>query len=509
MLRFRLFNTPLATFLLAVSLTANLPAAQPRPNVLFIAADDMNDWVGFLGGYSGRIHTPNIDSLARRGVAFTNAHTASPVCCPSRAAVMTGLLPSSSGVYDNQHWWRPHRPGLVSIPMHFRANGWFAAGAGKLFHHTAGSNPPDQWDAYHRLVFNDDPWFRDHKLNYPWSKTGPPPPGFPLSEVPDLPHENDWGAIPAKPETDYDDSRSVDFIINQLQRAHDKPFFLACGLFRPHLPWYVPQGYFDRYPLDGIKLPAVKSDYLDDVPSEGFALAKARRADFEKIKQADRYRHAVRAYLASLSFADAQVGRLLNALDQSPHARNTVVVFWSDHGWHHGQKNHWHKSTLWEEATRVPLIVAAPGMPGNGSACAQPVSLVDIYPTLIELCGLSAVPNLDGHTLVPQLRNPNTPRARPALTEFKPGQAAVRTTTHRYIHYADGSEELYDHRIDPGEWTNLAGRPESSAIMARLTQWLPTTWAPPAPKKKAYIFNPDDYSWTVKATGKRIAGSRR
>ncbi len=476
----------------------------PRPNVLFIAVDDMNDWVGFLRGYPGRNHTPNIDRLAKRGVAFTNAHCASPVCCPSRTAVMTGLMPSTSGVYNNAQWWRPHRPGLVTIPMHFKANGYSVVGAGKIFHHTAGSNPPDQWDRFQRLVFNDDPWFRGHKLNYPWSNVAPAPKGFPFSRVPKLPHENDWGALPRKEETKYDDARTVDFTLANLKRHHAKPFFLACGLFRPHLPWYAPQKYFDLHPLNGIQLPVAKPFDLKDVPQEGRDLAKARRSDFEKIKGADRYKHAVQAYLASISFADAQVGRLLTALDRSPYADNTIIVLWSDHGWHHGQKEHWHKSTLWEEASRVPLIVAAPAMSGNGSTCAQPVSLVDLYPTLVELCGLPPRSNLDGISLVPQLRNPATPRERPAVTIFKPGQASVRTLTHRYTRYSDSSEELYDHRNDPNEWSNRARHRESRTIIEELSLWLPSHWAQPAPKKDAYAFDPKDYSWTRKKDGKRI-----
>ncbi len=495
-----------STLVLLMSLAcchAAPPSSHP-PNVLFIAVDDLNDWVGFMGGYPGRVHTPNIDKLAGRGVAFTNAHCASPVCCSSRTAVLTGLMPQSSGVYNNGHWWRPHRPGLVTIPMRFKAHGYHVVGAGKIFHHTAGSNPPDQWDEFQRLAFNDDPWFRGHELNYPWSKVEPFPEGFPFSKVPQLPHENDWGALPNRDESDYDDARTVDFAIRQLARRRDKPFFLACGLFRPHLPWYAPKKYFDRHPLHSIQLPVNRPFDLNDVPKEAQNLAKARRSDLEKIRQADRYRHAVQAYLASISFADAQVGRLLKALDDSPHAANTIIVFWSDHGWHHGQKEHWHKSTLWEEATRVPFIVVAPGAAGNGSTCAQPVSLVDIYPTLIDLCGLPPVPDLDGLSLAPQLDDPTRPRPRPAITVFKPGQASVRSLHHRYTRYSDGAEELYDHRSDPNEWNNRAGRREDRAIIEDLSRWLPKNWAEPAPKKGAYEFDPGAYSWMRKSDGARF-----
>lgn len=481
--------------------------APPRPNVLFIAVDDMNDWVGFLGGYPGKVHTPNIDRLAARGLAFSNAHCASPVCCPSRTAVMTGLTPSTSGVYNNQHWWRPHHPELVTIPMHFRNHGYAVAGAGKIFHHTAGGNPPDQWDEFQRLVFNDDPWFRDHKLNYPWSKPEPFPPGFPFSEVAKLPHENDWGSLPGKAEPDYDDARSVNFAIEYLNRKQTKPFFLACGLFRPHLPWYAPDKYFDLYPIEDIELPEIKLDDLKDVPKEGRDLAKARRPDFETIKSAKRWKHAIQAYLASISFADARVGRLIDGLDASPHARNTIVVLWSDHGWHHGQKNHWHKSTLWAETTRVPLIVAAPGMAGNGRPSLRPVSLVDIYPTLIELCGLSTKPELDGLSLVPLLQNPLAPRDRPAVVVFNPGQTAVVSESERLIQYSDGAREFYKHTDDPNEWRNLANVPKSQPKIDALAKWIPTNWARPAPRKSAYIFNPTNYFWTHKDSGKVVTGA--
>ncbi|MHC4199900.1 MAG: sulfatase-like hydrolase/transferase, partial [Planctomycetota bacterium] len=315
-------------------------AAEPaaRPNVLFVAVDDMRDWTVGLGGYAGEVHTPNQERLARMGTEFTRAYCPSPVCCPSRAAVMTGLMPYTSGIYNNGQWWKPHMPDLVTIPLHFRAHGYNAAGSGKIFHHTAGNNPPCQWDEFQRLVFRDDPWYRGAKLNYPWSKVGPPPEGFPFCGFGGLPHENDWGSLPGKDESDYDDARTVDLAVEYLGRKHGEPFFLACGIFRPHLPWYVPRKYFDLYPLEDIKLPEAPEDDLDDIPREGRALSKARRSDLEKIRAAGKRRHAVQAYLASITFADSQFGRLLDALAASRYAGNTVVVFWSDHGWHLGEK---------------------------------------------------------------------------------------------------------------------------------------------------------------------------
>jgi len=472
-----------------------------RPNVLFLAVDDMNDWTSVLKGYAGTVHTPNIERLAKTGVSFVNAQTASPVCCPSRAALMLGKRPSTTGIYNNGQWWRPHMPKAVSLPMAFRAHNYTAVGAGKIFHHTAGNNPPDQWDDFQRLVFNDDPWFRGAKLNYPWSKHTRNPDGYPFSSMKGTPHEGDWGVLPGKPESEYDDARTADYAIRFLGRTHEKPFFLACGIFRPHLPWYAPRKYFDLYPLGEIKLPDVPADDLDDIPAEGRKLSKTRRADFERIKKAGKWQEAVQAYLASISFADAQLGRVLDALERSAHKNNTIIVFWSDHGWHLGEKNHWHKMTLWEEASRIPFIWAGPGI--SSGPCTRPVDTLCIYPTLLELCGLPPRDDLDGVSIVPLLESPKAEWDRPAITEYRRGQCAVRSERYRYIRYSDGSEELYDHRKDPNEWTNVANDPGLTAVKAELSKWVTQDWAPHAPSKGAYRFDPKTYTWTVAPTFSR------
>ncbi len=507
---------PLLLFALCSSLYAD---AQRPPNVLFLAVDDMKDWVNCLGGYEGTVHTPHIDRLAARGTLFTNAHCPSPKCAPSRAAIMTGLRPSTTGLYDNGHWWYPNYPDVSTIPAHFRNNKYHVAGAGKIFHHTAGNHPPNQWDHHLKLTFRNDPWFRGVKLNYPWSKHSPYPESFPFSTVKGLGHENDWGSLPI-PESEYDDTLSADFAINFLQDyykpitddcplasgASPPPLFLACGIFRPHLPWYVPQEYFDLYPLDDIVLPTINEDDLDDVPSAGKKLAKARRSDFEKIKAAGRWKPGGRAYLASISYADAQLGRVLDALDKSGQADKTIVVLWSDHGWHLGEKNHWHKTTLWEEATRVPFIISAPGY--KPAKCARAVSLVDLFPTLNELCGLPAIDSHDGQSLVTLLRDP-VEKWRPAVIEYKKGNAAVRSRKYRYIRYKDGEEELYDLYEDPNEWRNLAGDPAHKETKLDLARWLPEKWAESAPTKGAFEFDPDKFTWTEKSTGRVIDGKSR
>ncbi len=468
-------------FLQALAGTALSGRPVERPNVLFLIADDMNDWTSTLGGYAGRVYTPNQERLARRGVLFTQAYCSSPLCNPSRTSVMLGLRPGTTGIYDNTTWWRPALPDVVTLPEHFRANGYYAAGGGKTFHHTPGFNPPDCWNEYFPQVFD------------------PKPPGFPLNGFGDKSHaqETDWGAV-AKTDDEMGDGQMVRWAADFLSRPHDRPFFLACGTFHPHLPWYVPQKYLDMYPLAGIRLPEVRENDLDDVPAEGRELAHAQDEDRRRILATGQWPKAVQAYLASITFADAQMGRLLDALDHSRYRDNTIVLFWSDNGFHLGTKEHWHKSTLWVEATHVPFIMAVPGSASAGARCGRPVELLDIYPTLIELCGLEKKA-LDGVSLAPLLRNPRASWTRPAVMTFKRGQHAVCTERWRYIRYSDGTEELYDHEKDPHEWTNLASSEKSAAIRKELAAWVPRAEAPPKPSRKEYVFDPVRYTWTRKA----------
>lgn len=506
--------------------SASNRSRQKPHNVLFLAVDDMKDWINCLGGYEGKVHTPHIDRLAARGVLFEKAYCPSPKCAPSRAAVMTGLMASQSGLYDNGHWWYPNSPaGVVSIPKWFQMMGFDVQGAGKIFHHTAGNHPPNQWDRFQKLLFTDDPWFRGSKLNYPWSNPVPFPESYPFSGVRGLGHENDWGSIPLN-EKDYEDSKSTDFTVEFLRMHRENPFFLACGLFRPHLPWYVPAKYFELYPLEDVVLPSIMEDDLDDIPSEGKRLARARQSDLNRIQKSGSHREAVQAYLASISYADAQIGRILDALDASPHASNTIVVLWSDHGWHLGEKSHWHKSTLWEESTRVPFMLAGPGIqPG---ICSIPVSLVDIFPTLREFSMAPVIrniqkpvvhnpgelPDFSGSTsqsLGQYLDDPTNPSAwhftpKPVVMEYLKGNAAVRYQHYRFIRYRDGGEEFYDHSNDPNEWSNAIDLNQYQMTIQTMRKALPTIWANSKPTKNAFVFNPENFSWEVKSSGKRISG---
>ncbi len=480
---------PLLGLALLLALAPAAPAAAPpRPNVLLIALDDLNDWVGYLGGHPD-VRTPHLDALAARGLAFTNAHVAAPVCNPSRVTLMIGRQPSTTGIYGNDVRWHEALPGVNSLPAHFKAHGYHVAGGGKVNHHTPGFNRRSDWHDYFDQVFDSHYQARlargEDVRAFTW------PDGFPLNGLPEVralgrPPQNanefDWGPWDAA-DGEMGDGRLAAWVADFLARPPAQPFFLAAGIYRPHLPWYAPRKYFEMYPPDRITLPPVKEDDLDDVPAGGQRMAADRREDLELIRRTGKYREVLQAYLANISYGDALVGRLLAALDASPAAANTIVVLWSDHGWHLGEKNHLHKFTLWERSTRVPFIIVAPGVTQPGARTARPVGTADLFPTLAELCGLPPAAGLDGRSLVPLLRDPLHPWDRPALTTHGQGNHAVRSERWRYIRYADGGEELYDHERDPHEWTNLAGSPEHAAIRAEHARWLPRADAPPLGRK--------------------------
>ena len=436
-------------------------AAQPaasRPNVLFVAIDDLNDWIGFLGGHPAT-KTPNLDRLAQRSIKFTRAYCAAPACNPSRAALLTGLRPSTTGVYNNNQPWRPALPDTITLPQHFMGVGYHVAGGGKIFH--GGTNDPACWHEYFK------------------QQADPAPDKRPVNGLQGTGHF-DWGPVDVADDA-MSDYKVVSWAQEFLATKQEKPFFLAVGLYRPHLPWYVPKQYFDKFPLESVKLPEVRDDDLEDIPEAGRQMARPD-GDHRRVIESNNWEKAVQGYLASIAFADAQVGRLLDALEKSPYADNTIIVLWGDHGWHLGEKHHWRKFALWEEATRVPLLVRVPGMSG-GQECPRPVNLVDLYPTLIELCKLPPK-QLDGVSLVPLLKNPQADWEQPTLTTHGRNNHAVRSERWRYIRYADGSEELYDHQQDPMEWKNLAGDPQYDQIKASLGKWLPKKNALNAPRSE-------------------------
>jgi len=442
-----------------VSLLGTVPSAagaDNKPNILFIAVDDLNDWVKHLGGHPQTL-TPNIDRLAQRGVTFQQAHCAAPVCNPSRTALLSGLRPSTSGVYDNGTDWRKVVPeSATTLPLHFKNNGYRVVGSGKIYH---GAFPrAGDWH------------------EYPAEKGSDP-----------KPKGNDGvGGIKFAPldceDKDLVDYKTVTAAIEQLNQKHDKPFFLACGLHKPHMPWNVPKRYYEMFPLDKIVLPKVLEADLNDVPPAGVKMARPD-GDHAEIVKSGRWKDAVQGYLATIAFADVQVGRLLDALDQSAHKDNTIIVLWGDHGWHLGEKLHWRKFSLWEEATRAPLIFVVPGVTKSGGVCQRTVDFMSIYPTLTELCGLATPKHVEGPSLKALLADPKAAWDRPALTTHLFGNHAVRSEQWRYIRYHDGSEELYDHAKDPQEWTNLAKDAQYDKVKAELAKWLPKVNKPAAGKE--------------------------
>lgn len=379
---------------------------------------------------------------------------------------MTGIRPSTSGVYHNPQPWRQALPDAVTLPQHFMQHGYTALGAGKIYH---GSYPdPPSWDTY----------FPSQKKNKP---NDPQPLNRPVNGIPRTAHF-DWGPVDVE-DAEMGDAQVADWVISQLRKEHDKPFFLACGIYRPHLPWYVPRKYFDQFPADDVRLPKVLANDLDDIPPLGLKIARPQ-GDHRKVLEHDQWQLAVQGYLASIAFADTQVGRVMDALDHSPHAKNTIVVFWTDHGWHLGEKQHWRKFALWEEATRTPLIFVVPGLTAAAQRCDRPVNLLDIYPTLVDICGLAPRKELEGVSLKPLLQSPRASWDRPSLTTHGRNNHALRSDRYRYIRYADGTEELYDHEADPTEWKNLASEGSHSKIRHELAAWFPETNVPDIPRDR-------------------------
>jgi arylsulfatase A-like enzyme len=432
--------------LLLLAGTVPSPAANQKPNVLFIAVDDLRDWVGYAKRNPQTI-TPNIDRLAARGVTFTRAYCAAPVCNPSRAALMSGLRPATSGVYENNDDWRTVIPPERMLTTTFRNAGYFVAGSGKIYH-----------ESYKRRAEWDD-YLED-------SGRDPLPKG-----------NNGVGGIKFAPldakDEDLREWKIVQYGIDQLGKAQDKPFFLAIGLHKPHMPWNVPRKYFDLHPLDQIQLPPYLETDLDDLPLSGVRFAKPE-GDHRAILESGRWKEAVQAYLAAVSYADAMIGRLLDALDASKYRDNTIVVLWGDHGWHLGEKHHWRKFTLWEEATRAPLIWVAPGVTKPGTNSERTVDFMSIYPTLTDLAGIPTPAHVEGKSIRTLLSDPQAAWDQPASTTYRFKNHTVRTAGWRYIRYENGDEELYDEAADPNEWMNLAAKPEFAAKKAELAKLLPT-----------------------------------
>lgn len=448
------------------------PRIIERPNILFISIDDLNDWSEVLAGNPQSL-TPNLSSFSEEAVNFTRNYCVSPGCNPSRTSTMTGLHTFNSGMYSNYQDWRKVEKTATAIHLgqYFRENGYFTAGAGKIYHYDQVH--PKSWDDY-----------------YPSQKQNMPADYMPENRPVNMPRFKymygmfDWAELEAD-DSLMGDYKSVSYISDQLARKHDKPFFLACGIYRPHLPWYVPKKYFDKFPLDSVKLPPVLAGDTSDLGVRAKELISRGGNYHRHVVEAGKWQEAVRGYLASIAAADAMLGILLDNLSKSEYAKNTIVVVWSDHGWQLGEKMHWRKFALWENVNRTLLMIKVPEgvahLPqgsNNGKRTTSLTSLLDIYPTLVELAGLPSRSDLDGTSLTPLLKNPGKIIDRSIITTYDFADYSIRKDNWHYIKYVDDSEELYDLSKDPEEWYNLALDEEYRSKMDELAMALPANPIP-------------------------------
>jgi arylsulfatase A-like enzyme len=440
--------------------------ASAQTNVLFIVLDDLNTWVAPIGEYTN-VHTPALDRLAQRSVTFTSAHCQAPVCAPSRVSFLSGLRPSTTGLYSlgsTLHNHPAYGTGKhKTVHQYFKEAGYVTATAGKV-HHTDA-----EFNAIAGYLNFRGPGIDYGPTRTPKIVTSPASGGNPLV---------DWGAYPATDELtpDYQTVTWATNLMAALTTNPASPFFMTIGIVRPHVPLYAPQKYFDLYPPGSFALPLYQVDDLADTPRFArylhWILPEPRT---EALIAQNEWTNHTRAYLAAVSFADAMIGRLLDGLTNYGFANNTIVVLAGDHGYHLGEKGLTAKTTLWDRATRVPLLISAPGVAG-GQKCVQPVELLDVYPTLLDLCGLTPYAPLEGLSLRPQLFHPtNPPPRRPALITHGPNNHAVVDTRHRYIRYADGTEELYDRYVDPEERVNRIAHPNFREAARALAAFLPVT----------------------------------
>ncbi len=479
-------RSPLLSFVLVfVALAAMVAvprcgcAEESRPNVLFIMADDLNNSLGCYG--HPLVKSPNIDRLAQRGVRFERAYCQYPLCGPSRNSLLTGLYPNSTGIIRNSLIFRQTIPKHQSMPQAFRLQGYFAGRIGKLYHYnvpksigTNGHDDPGSWElelnpaGCDRLLEEGDiftlrPGSFGGTLSWYASPRG------------DLLHTDGMLASDAE------------WVLERCARDRSRPFFLAVGFYRPHTPYVSPKKYFTGYPEKQMPLVKGVAEDVKDLPADALA---SHKKDHEKLTDPLR-QQAIQAYFASVSFMDAQVGRVLDALERLGLADNTIVVFTSDHGYHLGEHGLWQKMSLFEESARVPLIIAAPGMGTKGAVAATPVGLIDLYPTLTELCGVPAPENLQGQSLTPILKNPSLPGRGWTLSQVARGPRAnptfgftLRTPRWRYTEWDQGNRgrELYDHEQDPLEQTNLADVPAQAERVAELSKQLREAAAATFPK---------------------------
>ncbi len=481
-----LMRTPFA-FLLILALSFGFgTSASEKPNVLLIMVDDLNDWLGVNGesGHSQAI-TPNLDRLCEQGMYFANAHCSAPICGASRFSLISGLLPSTTDYYVHSplegRLDEYRERGYRMLPEYLKSQGYRTMGGGKLYHRgTRDLLEVDDWSVEMPHYVLSEAWlekghfYAKHSAYFhPFPKGGSQiieyGNGFSLCGGPLDPEDMPDGRMP--------DELIADWAVERLGEEGDEPFFLAVGLVRPHVPFTAPRRFFELYDEDSIELPEVLPDDLADVPriARANAMGILEKGDHAVVMEMgeDYWRLLVHSYLASVSFVDSQIGRVLKALDDSRYASNTIVILTSDHGQHLGEKAKWRKMSLWEESTRVPLVVAFPDDRNAGARLEEAVSLLDLAPTILDLAGLEPLKQHEGESLVPLLDDPSARREAPAITTWLYGNHSVRDERWRYTRYRDGSEELYDHSKDPMEFENLAGREEFAEVIEGLKRWLP------------------------------------
>lgn len=441
------------------------------PNVLLICVDDLNTFIGCMG-YE-HVKTPNIDRLASQGVLFSNAHAQAPLSGPSRASVMTGLRPSTTGIYgqindDSIMNALPVKDQITFLPQYFREHGYKTMGVGKIFHNHA---PKNLFDLSGGRIKGFGPRPENNKY-FRWNKKGT---------------STDWGAFPNE-DADMPDYQSAQWAIEQLNSEHSKPFFLAVGFLRPHVPWYVPQKWFDMYDTDEIATPPYYPDDFDDIPEIAYRIDDLPMFPSTSwAKETGEWKNIIHAYLACITFVDHYIGQVLDALEKSPYAKNTIVVLWSDNGYRIGEKGKFAKHCLWKEGTQVPLLFKGPGIP-EGKTVKRPTELLSIYPTLLELCNLPKNKHNEGKSLLPLIKDPDSPWDHAAITTWGLKNHSVTTDQFRFIQYEDGSEELYDHQNDPNEWYNIAALAEHEDLLKELRKLLPQVNRPWA-RQSSYTIN--------------------
>jgi len=470
-----------------------------KQNILFIVIDDLNDWIGCLNGHSQSI-TPNIDRLAKQGILFTNAHCPAPVCGPSRAAIFTGRQPWNTSVFTNSDKDALRKIGreFPTLMQSLKKIGYNTFGAGKLLHGNIDMYPKEELFTEYGPRYNKWQPFNNEEIKYTdeefssatdksllFHKVDRLNVKLPLNKMPrerNIGSRNidsfDWGALPVS-DSEMSDYNSAKWAIQMIKQKHDNPFFLGVGFYRPHIPLYVPQKYYNLFNSNKVELPKVLENDLDDLPlvARDIALKEYTAGTHKNVIKHNQWQEAVTCYLACVAFVDAQIGRILDALEKSQYRDNTIIVLWSDNGWHLGEKKHWGKFTGWEESTHVPLIIVPAKNSSKdyaiGHKCDKPVSLLDLYPTILDLLHLPKESYLDGKSLVPLLKNPQANFANHVITTFGRGNHTICTEKWRYVHYYDGSEELYDIKKDPNEFYNLAYNPKYNKIKQELKSKLP------------------------------------